>query len=295
MTANNIYHEYEYQFKIKTTNSSIIISEKIGVVLVPGSLPDTIREIIFDDKFNANILQGVIPINTEIIVFGAAFNKPLSPGIFPNNVTKIKFGMAFNQNLEPGIFPVGITEITFGKYFSQPIMDNIFPSTVTHLKFGTNFKASLHNVLPPNLKYLNITYKYYDKSLIKNLPTKLKEFHMTIHQDKMYDIPEGVTDLYLCGNDNSNISRIEFPKSVQNIYLLPIMYYYNDDIDSIIKKIDNKIKILLIKESPPHENIINIESYIELENSSIKNNYNLTELYYHQKNMENLKLYQLNI
>ena len=167
----------DFILKIETTNPKITIPQDLAKFLVPGFLPQTIRELIFDNNFSAEIEPGVIPMGTEIV----------------------EFGKGFNQKLKPGVFPISVTCIIFKHYFSMSL-ENVLPENLKILYIGNDlychsqYKHQLDNILPPSITDFNLAVS----DAIKNIPNRVTELYITNDMccEYNFDIPVGVKKIY---------------------------------------------------------------------------------------------------
>lgn len=145
-------NNYDYIFKIITSEPKIVLDSRHQPFLKPGSIPDTVRELIFNNYFNNELEPGVIPMGTQIVEFGRSYNKQLKPGVFPASVECIKFGPRFKSSLA-GILPENLKSLYIADYEYPHSLVDVVPTSVTEFHFAVSEKTL---IIPEGVTHLYI-------------------------------------------------------------------------------------------------------------------------------------------
>ena len=166
----------DYKLKIESTNPKIIIDAKLSDILVPGSIPDTVRELIFGDGFNGEIEPGLIPMGTQVVEFGNSFNQKLKPGVFPNSVECIKFGKRFNKSLK-NVLPENLKILYIGCYVYNHPLNDVLPSTITDFHLAVS--QFTNYIIPHNVTELYIYSQNSEMLYNVDVPRDIKKIYIS--------------------------------------------------------------------------------------------------------------------
>lgn len=185
------------------------------VVLLPGSLPLTLRSLELPDCYNAP-LDGVLPDGLQRLVLGNTFAHSIS-GVLPNSLLELRFGDKFRQRLRPGDLPLGLQDLSFGvnDYSNTPIDDDVLPAGLQTLTLPAGFYHPLTpRTLPPNLLSLTLGSQFMGPIDPGTLPASLQD--LTI--DACYDedigvgvLPSGLKSLTLSHGFDCEINEGALP------------------------------------------------------------------------------------
>eukprot|EP01133_Synstelium_polycarpum_P003594 gene3594-4117_t len=166
-----------------STLTSLSFGDEFDQVLVPGSLPSTIKYLDLGG-YNSPIGVGDIPQSVLHLTLGDRYNKPINVGALPQGLIRLSFGNSFNCGLAPASLPSSLRYLSFGEYYNHEILPNTLPESLESLLFGRIFDINKIGIdtLPKSLQYLRLSRPINNDYL----PTSIISITY-VHSQQSYD------------------------------------------------------------------------------------------------------------
>ncbi|KAM9997081.1 hypothetical protein ACTFIZ_001986 [Dictyostelium cf. discoideum] len=195
-----IQHIHNYSFREKNRYilnnfkelTNLEFNENFDKIILPNSLPNTIKSIKFNKNFKKPIQVDVLPKSLEYLSFYTFYNViPMTINIFPNSLTTLKFDKGekvitsynssfggFNFNLTQGILPNSLTKLNFANNFNTKFNLKSLPNSIKFLKLPGYNEPLDDNVLPDNL--IELEMGSFNRDFNENTFTNCKQINKLI-------------------------------------------------------------------------------------------------------------------
>eukprot|EP01132_Coremiostelium_polycephalum_P012419 gene12419-15166_t len=202
--------------------------------LVPGIIPNGVKNLIIGQEYSNSIIPGVLPESIESLLLSGTDEIPF--GSIPRSIRDISLQCP-NINIVPGFFPDSCESLIFNRNEPNGLENLMLPSLKTlkfeEIKYGYNDKdieGQLCSKLPQIVKDSLINLECADKYI--KLPGTIPKGIRTLKLDCIQSVEiengfifDNLTDLSIYEIDQENFKKLIL--SSPNLTKLMICYYSN--------------------------------------------------------------------